>query len=157
LKSNPLPCVAAQPTAIVLDTNVVLDWLVFGDPSCTALAEGVMRGQLTWHTTAAMRSELLSVLGRAELAAWRPDYEHILLTFDRWAVANASPGALTPQAPRCRDPDDQKFIDLSLAVGARWLLTRDRALLELAKAARIRGVDILSPVDWLRRLDVRPP
>jgi predicted nucleic acid-binding protein len=35
--------------------------------------------------------------------------------------------------PDCRDPDDQKFLDLALACGARALLTRDRALLELGR------------------------
>jgi predicted nucleic acid-binding protein len=37
------------------------------------------------------------------------------------------------------------FIDLALAHRARWLLTRDKALLSLARPARVLGVEILKP------------
>ena len=33
--------------------------------------------------------------------------------------------------PKCGDPDDQKFLELALACGAAFLVTRDAALLEL--------------------------
>jgi predicted nucleic acid-binding protein len=40
----------------------------------------------------------------------------------------------TPRAlPVCSDPDDQKFLELALACGAGLLVTKDRALLELAR------------------------
>ncbi|MFT7776961.1 putative toxin-antitoxin system toxin component, PIN family [Roseateles sp.] len=48
----------------------------------------------------------------------------------------------------CRDPDDQKFIDLALAARARWLISRDKAVLALAKRARLRGLAILTPERW---------
>jgi predicted nucleic acid-binding protein len=46
---------------------------------------------------------------------------------------------------RCRDADDQVFIDLALVHRARWLLTRDKALLALARRARPLGTEILRP------------
>ena len=53
-------------------------------------------------------------------------------------------------APRltCSDPDDQVFIDAALAHGARWLATRDRALLKLRRKALARGLGIVRPGDW---------
>ena len=36
------------------------------------------------------------------------------------------------ELPRCRDPHDQKFLELARAAGADALVTKDRALLELA-------------------------
>jgi predicted nucleic acid-binding protein len=36
---------------------------------------------------------------------------------------------------RCDDPDDQKFLDLAFASAATALLTRDKALLRLSRAA----------------------
>ena len=46
----------------------------------------------------------------------------------------------------CRDPDDQRFVDLAVAQSARYLLTRDRALLALARGARKRfGLLIIQP------------
>jgi putative PIN family toxin of toxin-antitoxin system len=137
---------------VVLDTNVVLDWLLFNDPTCHALALQIKTGQIAWHTTAMMRAELLSVLPRPQFLAWNPNCEHIVSAFDRWGIVwpidVPSSGAA---APRCRDPDDQKFIDLAYACSARWLFSRDRALLNLAKAARARDLEILTPVQWQRR------
>ena len=34
-------------------------------------------------------------------------------------------------APQCRDPNDQKFIDLAITAGAAALITRDNDLLSL--------------------------
>lgn len=48
----------------------------------------------------------------------------------------------------CTDLDDQKFIDLAIDQGARWLLTRDRALLALRGAAGRLGVSIVMPLHW---------
>jgi predicted nucleic acid-binding protein len=55
-----------------------------------------------------------------------------------------------PRGPlRCKDPDDQVFIDLALHVGARWLFTKDAALLKLARRARQRGVGVTSLQQWV--------
>ena len=40
---------------VVLDTNVVLDWLLFANPQGQALGTAVTRGQLRWIATAARR------------------------------------------------------------------------------------------------------
>jgi len=56
---------------------------------------------------------------------------------------------------RCNDPDDQKFVDLALAYGARWLLSRDRAVLKLAKRCRTLGLQVLTPEQWLDSISVR--
>ena len=50
--------------------------------------------------------------------------------------------------PRCSDPDDQIFIDLAIAQGAQLLLTRDRALLKLARKAQRHGVWVATPERW---------
>jgi putative PIN family toxin of toxin-antitoxin system len=152
IADTPLDSTAHQPWAVVLDTNVVLDWLVFSDASCSSLAEQLIRGQLRWQATAEMRSELCSVLPRPELKIWNPDGEHVLSVFDRLASLHAPSRVQQPAAGlRCRDPDDQKFMDLALATSARWLFSRDRALLDLAKTARKHGVEILTPASWLRQ------
>ena len=43
--------------------------------------------------------------------------------------------------PRCTDPDDQKFLDLALHAHAKWLVSRDKALLRLARKARPLGLE----------------
>ena len=143
-----------RPVALVLDTNVVLDWLLFRDASCVGLAGPLQSGQLSWHATPSMRGELASVVQRPELQRWSPDGEHILSTFDRIAVLCAEAPSMAEAADRlcCRDPDDQKFIDLAVSVKATRLLSRDRALLRLARPARDLGIQILTPARWQQLL-----
>ena len=132
---------------LVLDTNVLLDWLVFQDPSAAALDLAIRSGARQWIATVAMREELEHVLTREHLMA-RQKYPGLsLATWNRWAQLVEPATTTWPSAMRCTDPDDQKFIDLALQHGA-VLLSRDRAVLRLARAGRTRGVRILTPSAW---------
>ncbi|MFT3663393.1 putative toxin-antitoxin system toxin component, PIN family [Piscinibacter sp.] len=132
----------------MLDTNVVLDWLVFRDPSATPLEAALAAGGWRWHATTAMRSELEQVLTYQVIEAWSPDPAAVLAQWQRWAEpVEPQPASLVPPL-RCTDPDDQKFIDLALQLGRCTLLSRDRAVLKLAGRARAHGVSILSPAGW---------
>lgn len=132
--------------AIVIDTQVVMDWLVFRDPRVQALTRTLTSGALRWLVEPAMRDEIRHVLGRGVVARYSPDLAFIEAQFD----AHSSAVAAAAPSPRlvCRDPDDQKFIDLALARNARWLVSRDKALLALAKRARLRGLAVLKPELW---------
>lgn len=140
---------ADQPRA-VLDTNTVLDWLVFADPCVSALADAVQTGRLRWLTCAPMRTELAHMLGHRSLARWSPDAPAALALFDHLSLACATPAARAPASLRCSDADDQVFIDLALAQQAQWLLTHDRAVLRLARPAARLGLLIARPGDWER-------
>ncbi|MEO7851399.1 MAG: putative toxin-antitoxin system toxin component, PIN family [Rubrivivax sp.] len=144
------------PPRVVLDTNTVLDWLVFADGPCLGVANGIISYRMAWHATPSMRDELAHVLPRPALARWRPDVQRVLACFDEHVTlvhmperAAASPPGLPAPSLACKDPDDQKFIDLAIAIGARWLFTRDRALLDLARGARRAGVCVMRPADWI--------
>jgi putative PIN family toxin of toxin-antitoxin system len=55
--------------------------------------------------------------------------------------------------PRCRDPDDQKFLEAALAGGADALISKDKALLDLtrrkkAQVGRTVPFRILHPDDF---------
>jgi putative PIN family toxin of toxin-antitoxin system len=133
--------------AVVLDTNTVLDWLVFKDAGVAALVAAVEGGQLRWLACPAMRRELTRTLGYRSLAQWQPDSERVLSTFD--AMADLRPEPPVAALPlRCSDPDDQVFLDLALATGARWLVSHDKALLRLARRVRPLGLRIVTPKGW---------
>jgi len=134
--------------ALVLDTNIVLDLLVFRDASTAALAEALSSGARVWHATPAMRAELQRVLAYPKLQSWMDhtgaDASQVMAQFDRLSQVHPEV-AIGP--PRCRDPDDQKFIDLALALPAT-LLSKDQAVLRLHAALVARGVTVargLSP------------
>lgn len=133
--------------AVVLDTNVVLDWLVFRDPGVARLAEHLAAGRLRWISAAPMLDELASVLRRQTFGLGEGGSEHVLTLAHRSAtLINVAPPA--GGQPVCSDRDDQKFIDLALQAPARWLVTRDKALLKLARAAARRGVMVCTPANW---------
>jgi putative PIN family toxin of toxin-antitoxin system len=136
---------ATRP-AIVVDTQVVMDWLVFDDARVQALAAALTSGRLRWLVAPAMRDEIRHVLGRGVAARYAPDMALIEARFDAFSetVKAAEPSLRLV----CRDPDDQKFIDLALALGARWLVSRDKALLALAKRAKLRRLLIVKPEFW---------
>ena len=131
--------------AVVLDTNVVLDWLVFRDVRMVPLALAIEGGRLRWLGSPRMRDELAHVLGRAMFERWPHDPEQVLTFIDSLVHTCDEP----PACPLiCRDADDQVFIDLALARRASWLFSRDKALLRLARQARLRGTLVCQPEDW---------
>ena len=67
-------------------------------------------------------------LGAAEQAAALAQCRRIATRVD-----TVAPAPERARLPACRDPDDQKFLEAALAVRADWLITKDRALLELAR------------------------
>jgi putative PIN family toxin of toxin-antitoxin system len=132
-----------RTSRVVLDTNAVLDWLVFRDPHSTGFATAITQGRLAWLASARMRREFEGVLARPELADWQPDLMAAAACWDRHAEIVMHEPPLGPL--RCRDPDDQVFIDLALHRRCAWLITRDRALLALRRGALARGLRIATP------------
>jgi uncharacterized protein len=133
----------SQPISLVLDTNVVLDWLVFHDPSAEPLAQALDAGRARWCVCARMLGELSQVLQRPFLDPWQPNAAAIQAAIERHANHHDAPAIPSPPALQCTDGDDQVFIDLALQIRATALLSRDRAVLRLARAARRLGLDIL--------------
>lgn len=135
------------PPLAVLDTNVVLDWLVFCNPVCLALERAIFTRRLSWTGTLAMRDELAHVIGRGVVDAWQPDDKKIWQVWDQWCDAAPTANALTAARLRCTDTDDQKFVDLAMAK-AQWLISRDRAVLKLSRAAAKSGLRVVTPERW---------
>lgn len=131
---------------VTLDTNVVLDWLVFRNPAVLPLVTSIEQNRVCWVACASMRTELAHTLGYNNLAHWMPDRVQALATFDTLALLLPEPTTLPTL--RCSDPDDQVFLDLAVATGSRWLMTHDRALLRLARRARSLGVAVIQPRLW---------
>jgi predicted nucleic acid-binding protein len=149
--THPATAPPTPPLEIVLDTNVVLDWLAFGHPVAAAIDDALTSGSCRWLCTSAMRDELAGVVVRDSLRRWSIDAAAVLAVFDRLGVRVAAPSPLPfPERLRCSDPDDQPFIDLAIARRVHALLTRDRAVLRLASRARRFGVIIATPENWLR-------
>ena len=58
--------------------------------------------------------------------------------------------------PRCKDADDQKFLELARNVGAVALLSRDAELLRLSRRCeRAFGFVVQTPEVWIAAVDLR--
>ena len=134
---------------VVLDTQSVLDWLVFADPACADWPQRLDAGW-RWVHTPAMKAEFDYVAARGFGPRWPvvPEaLERAWSSFAHPVEAPPLPGAAARL--RCSDPDDQMFIDLAVALRAGTLVTRDRALLKLARrAGALHGVRICTPHGW---------
>jgi predicted nucleic acid-binding protein len=137
----------------ILDTNVVLDWLVFEHASGRVIGHAIAAGELRWIVSPAMQAELIDVLGRLlhlpTLMRWSARHAPAMEGVRTWSHPVPTPGPLPyGERLRCSDPDDQCFIDLAIARRTPWLLTRDHALRRLARRARPLGVAVLTPEAW---------
>ena len=137
---------------LVLDTNVVLDWVAFGDARVAPIAAAIEGGRLRAATSEACLQELRRALAYASV---KLDAAAQTLAFERYRAhsmrCDRAPQELPAQLPRCEDPDDQKFLELAWHARAAHLLTRDKALLKLAPAlARLGRFEVLAPEDYLR-------
>ncbi len=138
----------AKPSAQawVIDTNIVLDLWLFEDPATIPLRAALQSGAISHLATASMRDELERVLAYPHLvkrmAKSNIQAQDILNRFDKHQLA-AEPAAKAPCT--CKDPDDQKFIDLAVA-HATPLLSKDNAILCMKKRLLQSGV-VLNPND----------
>jgi uncharacterized protein len=128
-KANAPELVLLATMRLVIDTQVWLDWLVFDDPSVDALRQTIAMENVEVLIDDACLAELERVLSyplnrtvdvAACLAVCRQ-------TARRVEIEKAE------KLPVCRDPDDQKFLELAAAAKADCLVTRDRDLLRLTR------------------------
>jgi putative PIN family toxin of toxin-antitoxin system len=138
--------VIQTPLPWVIDTNIVLDLWLFEDPATVPLRAALQSGRISHLATHSMRDELERVLTYPHIvkrmARSNIQAQDILDRFDQHHVP-AEPAVKAPCT--CKDPDDQKFIDLAVA-HAVPLLSKDAAILCMKKRLFQSGV-VLNPTD----------
>jgi predicted nucleic acid-binding protein len=140
----------ASAKPIVLDTNVCLDLFVFRDPRWASLLAALESGTVDAVTRADCRDEYLHVLHYPHLPlddSTRPD---AAARFDA-LIRVVAPESRAVRLPVCTDRDDQKFLELARDIGAAVLVTKDKALLKLAKRTFRDGLfRIMLPEAWVK-------
>jgi putative PIN family toxin of toxin-antitoxin system len=145
---------------LILDTNIILDLFVFNDPDLATrkpvLLAGLENKQLNWIATTDMRVELERVLTYPKItlrmAFYQVTADDVLAKFDQ--LAN-----LVDPAPKakwiCKDPDDQRFIDLAVQHKAT-LLSKDQAVLCMAKRMLTAGAVVQKATDFSLNISIYP-
>lgn len=138
------------PETAILDTNVALDCFAFDGPLARPLKEAVSVGNIRLLTCAACLEELARVLRYPKL---KLDEAARAAALERFrASVEVVPLVRVADVPRCRDRDDQVFLELAAACRVNWLFSRDaRVLATRHKMLRQFGVQIVEPRIWAAR------
>jgi putative PIN family toxin of toxin-antitoxin system len=126
---------------IVLDTNVLLDIFVFNDFRTLHLKQALQEKHFDAVVTQKTLAEFAEVIARP-LFALEPNLQSNLCS--KWiSLSRLVVDESLCAAPwQCEDPDDQVFINLAYTVKPAILISKDHALLKLAKAASAQDIFI---------------
>ncbi|QID16546.1 PIN domain-containing protein [Nitrogeniibacter mangrovi] len=135
-------------TRLVLDTNTVMALWFFEDPALAPLRRFIDAGDATLLARDDALEELRRVLGYRQFAC-TPAHQGQLWQAYRDRVALVAMGTDGDPLPKCRDADDQKFLEIARDGDAAGLLTRDKALLRCGRHRLVRErFAILTPERW---------
>ena len=133
---------------LLLDTNTVMALWFFEDPGLTDLRAFIDTGRVQLIARDDALEELRRVLAYRQFACDEDRQTAI------HAAYSARTEAVTPvddgdPLPKCRDADDQKFLEIARDAQVSWLLTRDKALLRCGRHRLVRDrFAILTPERW---------
>lgn len=138
---------SASPRRVVLDTNVLVSLYVFADSRFAPLRARMESGKWQAVTNDACFGEFRRVLDYPLFALTEARQQEALAAYGAFVTLSAGPVADAGVGlPRCKDRDDQKFLELARDSQADWLVTADKGLLRLARRERLRGLfRILTP------------
>ena len=127
---------------LVLDTNVVLDLFHWGNVDAVPIMAALEAGQIECLADRRTLDELQRVLTYPQL---KLTPEMIVDRYRRYSslVQMVDEGE-APPLPRCKDRDDQMFLELAARAQADVLVSKDKALLKLRGRTKL-GFRILKP------------
>jgi putative PIN family toxin of toxin-antitoxin system len=137
------------PKKIVIDTNVCLDLFVFNDPRWAKLVAAIESGEIEAVTRSDCRDEFNIVLHYKHLPLDDGSRPLATARFDQ-LIKVVAPPVSSIVLPVCSDKADQKFLEIARDAGAEVLITKDKALLKLARRLAREGMfKVMLPEKWI--------
>jgi putative PIN family toxin of toxin-antitoxin system len=136
---------------LVLDTNVILDLLVFKDPTAELIRHLLDAKLVDAVRSEASMLELIDVIQRPTFKLSREEQDIILQAWES-VTRLLENEAMEPAPFTCRDPDDQIFLDMAYSIRPALLLSKDLLVLELGASAKPHGVEITNQYDRAQTL-----
>jgi putative PIN family toxin of toxin-antitoxin system len=118
---------ASRPR-VVLDTNVVLSALLFGNGRLAALRGAWQQARCQPLVSGATAGELLRALAYPKFKLSADEQEQLLADYLPYCTTVRMP-TRAPRTPACRDPADLPFLQLAIIGKADCLVSGDRDLL----------------------------
>lgn len=137
---------------VVFDTNAILSLWAFTDSRFAPLRAEVDAGRWLALTRPDCLDELRRVLTYPRFKFDTPRQASAYAAYAAQALCWQGE-SLAAELPRCKDRDDQKFLELARDAGAHWLVTSDKLLLRCARRQKLAGMfQILKPEVLLSEL-----
>jgi uncharacterized protein len=131
---------------IVLDTNILISWLLLEKSTAGQVAAKAVRAKQHLASPETL-GELADVLGRPKFDRYVTIEQR--KQFLRLIGHTARIVHITQRIQICRDPKDDKFLELAVNGQAARIITGDRDLLALHP---FRGITIQSPAEYVATL-----
>lgn len=144
---------------LVLDTNTVLALWMFRDPKLEALRGWIESGKCRLFSREDALEELRRVLAYRQFQLGLEEQSAIRRRYCQFLAGGTllSTAQFHSEIPQCRDPDDQKFLEIALQAQAGFLISRDKALLALRRKSGVKGrLSIASPEAFMNTLALYP-
>lgn len=133
---------------IILDTNVLILGIFFENGNEAKILDEVLKGKITLVSSLDTLQELRETF---EASKFKLTPLEILNIFQ--LIVSTSEILLAPPNARvkCRDPDDQKFLDCAAGGNADYLVMGDRDLLEIKNLGRTKITTARELIRTLKR------
>lgn len=128
---------------LVLDTNVIISAMLFeGSKPSKVFDIAIQYGGLLFSSSTL--AELEDVLSRNKFDPYisREERKHFLFSF----IVSSIPVEIKETISECRDPKDNKFLELAVCGNANFIISGDEHLLELNP---FRNIQIITPDSFL--------
>ena len=139
------------PPAVVFDCMIFLQALANDASPAAGVLDLVDTGEITLFVSEQVLREVHKVLDRPEVRTALPGIndlriESLFRRLEKKAV-------LVKEVPTVfeypRDPEDEPYINLAIAIGAKFLVSRDRDLLDLMMAHDVESKQFRQPFRFL--------
>jgi len=128
---------------LILDTNILLDIFVFDDQRAHPLRAALSNQEVDALVTEGTLDEFIDVISRSQFGLDKQKQAEILLQWQSWSrLVKQSDLQVAPW--KCKDRDDQVFINLAFSFKPSTLISKDKLVLKLAKRAIKEEVIITS-------------
>ena len=129
----------------ILDTNIVLDLLLFQDQSVSLLRQYIENGGLQPVGHYETFYELADVITRTQFKLSESEQKEIL---QKWLEIHLVYPKPLETEPYCKDHDDDKFFNLARAVQASYLFSKDKKVLKARSKAKRFGCVVRNTKDF---------
>ena len=128
---------------VVLDTNILLDIFVFDDQRAHPLRGALTKKTIDAVATAQTIEEFQDVISRPQFDLSLEQQKEIDLQWQTWSrILDDVSIEVAPW--KCKDRDDQVFINLAYSLRPAILISKDKLVLKIAKRAIKENVVITS-------------